>query len=54
MPLVSSVVLLIMRMVRMTMDMMRGLRGKYRVMTVARVIRGRRLGRSHLCLHPGI
>ena len=53
MPLVSSVMLLIMRMVRMTMDM-RGLRGKYRVMTVARVIRGRRLGRSHLCLHPGI
>ena len=53
MTLVSSVMLLILLM-RVTVTMMRGLRGIQRVMTIALVIRGWRLGRSHLCLDPGI
>ena len=51
--MVSSVVLLIV-LVRVTMTMVRGLRGIHRVMAIALVIRGRRLGGSHLCLDPGI
>ena len=50
MTLVSSVVLLIL-LVRVTMTMVWGIQ---RVMTIALVIRRRRLGRSHLCLDPGI
>ena len=53
MTLVSSVMLLIL-LVRVTMTMMWRLRGIQRVMTIALVIRRRRLGRSHLCLDPGI
>jgi len=51
----SSVVLLILLMrVTMTMTKVRGLRGIHRVVAIALVIRGRRLGGSHLCLDPGI
>ena len=53
MTLVSSVVMLIL-LVWVTVTMVRWLRGIQRVMTIALVIRRRRLGRSHLCLDPGI
>jgi len=40
--------------VRVTVTMVRRLRGIHWVMTIALVIRGLRLGRAHLCLHPAI
>jgi len=49
----SSVVLLILLM-RVTVTMVRGLRGIHRVVAIALVIRGRRLRGSHLCFDPGI